>query len=331
MKRRNVVCIGITGVAVGICCLTMAQVTPPVTAQRVNKCTIRVEGEYRYIDSNGIPDHVPGQFPNRGNPNTIQQVDHHFRVPVKPVIKTNPNVGRGALFGVAINGIPFDPGTAEVWNNDFRFHYEALTGKLGGRLGTDDSQAHVQPDGSYHYHGLPFGLLKRLKYDKKMALVAWAADGYPVYAQYAYKKATDAKTALVKLTSGYKLRSGDRSEGPTGPFDGSFLSDYAYDAKNGDLDENNGRTGVTPEFPKGTYYYVLTDTFPFVPRSLKGVPDASFSRRPPMPGGRNGGIPSGPKDDLRASGKFITIVRGRTVYIYSADGLKLISKKEIPD
>ena len=184
---------------------------------------------------------------------------------------------------------------------------------------------------------MPYGLLKRLQYDKKMALVGWAADGYPIYAQFAYKKPNDPKSGLVKLKSSYKLRSGDRTEGPSGPFDGSFNSDFEYNKSFGDLDEHNGRTGVTPEYPKGTYYYVLTDTFPFVPRSFKGVPDRSFFRMPPGggPGGMRGGGgapggPAGPPVSAKASSKFVTIVRGRTVYIYSADGLKLLETRQLP-
>jgi hypothetical protein len=60
-------------------------------------------------------------------------------------------------------------------------------------------------------------------------------------------------------------------------------------AGSGDLDECNGRTGPTPEFPGGTYHYVLTDDFPFVPRLWRGTPDGSFLRRPgagPGPGGK---------------------------------------------
>ena len=47
----------------------------------------------------------------------------------------------------------------------------------------------------------------------------------------------------------------------------------------GDLDEFGGRTGVTPEFPKGTYYYVLTEDYPFIPRKHKGSADPSFSKQ----------------------------------------------------
>jgi hypothetical protein len=58
----------------------------------------------------------------------------------------------------------------------------------------------------------------------------------------------------------------------------------------GDLDETNGRTGVTPEYPNGTYYYVLTDNWPFIPRMFRGTADASFAR----PGGQGGPGPGGP-------------------------------------
>jgi len=312
----------------------------PTVNGETNAVTITVKDGIRTIQSNGIPDHIPGQFPNRGNPNTIRPISHTYMVPVKPTVATTNGTARGALFGVAVNGVPFDPGTADLWNNDFRFHYEALSGQLGGRLGTDESLAHVQPDGSYHYHGLPYALLKRLQYDKKMALVGWAADGYPIYAQYAFKKPNDAKSGLVKLKSSYRLRTGIRTDGPSGPFDGSFASDFAYGRTFGDLDEHNGRTGVTPDYPNGTYYYVLTETFPFVPRSFKGIPNRSFFRMPPGggPGGLRGGGglppgpggPGGPPVSARASSKFITIVRGRTVYIYSADGLKLLETRQLP-
>ena len=38
----------------------------------------------------------------------------------------------------------------------------------------------------------------------------------------------------------------------------------------------NGRIGVTPEFPNGTYYYIITDEFPGIPRYFKGIPSNDF-------------------------------------------------------
>ena len=52
----------------------------------------------------------------------------------------------------------------------------------------------------------------------------------------------------------------------------------------------NGRSGVTAEYPGGTYHYVITASYPFVPRCFAGTPDASFQKGPPGGGpGRPGG------------------------------------------
>jgi hypothetical protein len=52
---------------------------------------------------------------------------------------------------------------------------------------------------------------------------------------------------------------------------GTFVSDWNYVAGSGDLDDCNGRFGVTPEFPTGIYHYYATDTYPYLPRCFKGV------------------------------------------------------------
>ena len=115
-----------------------------------------VRNDYRYIHSNGIPDHKPGQFPNSGNPNRISRQNYQFKMPLHPQKQKKPIDITGYYFGVALNGVPFDPGTAEYWQGDRRWRYEALSGFLN--LGLDDYNAHVQPSGAYHYHGSPVHL-----------------------------------------------------------------------------------------------------------------------------------------------------------------------------
>ena len=267
-----------------------------------------MRGDYRYIDSNGIPNHEVGTFPNHGNPNSISPQTYHRRVPVHPTPAAGDS--RGVDFGVAVNGVMFDPGTAELWNNDRRWHYEALSGEMAhhGSLGMDHNLAHVQPSGAYHYHGLPMGLLTSLNYKSKMVLVGWAADGYPIYGPFCYATANSAKNGLKQLKSSYRLKSGSRpggENGPGGSYDGSFAQDYEFIAGLGDLDEFNGRTGVTPEFPQGTFYYVLTENWPFVPRKFKGEPDQSFRKGPPgggQFGNRGGGQGQGRGQGQRGSG-----------------------------
>ena len=255
---------------------------------------IEIQNGYRTITSNGIPDHATGAFPNPGNPNSIAPQNYHYRVTMTPKLTGTDTPSR--LFGVAINGIPFDPATAELWHNNPQWSYEALSGMLFSRggLGVDSNLAHVQPNGAYHYHGLPMGLLKRLDYTHRMALIGYAVDGFPVYGPNAYTNADDPHSPLKQLKSSYRLKDGMRPSGPDSPggaYDGSFASDYEYVKGAGDLDTTNGRTGVTPEYPQGTYYYVVTANWPFLPRKVKGTPDASFFR--PGPGGGGPGGPGG--------------------------------------
>ncbi len=257
--------------------------------QTKNKVTITVKGKYRYITSNGLPNHEHGDFPNRHNPNTIREQRMNLRVPVKPKINRKITKLDFGPFGVALNGLLFDPGTAEYWQNDFKsgWRYEALSGKLD--LGLDKNNAHVQPNGMYHYHGLPTGLETKLQKKNELTHIGYAADGFPIYARYGYTDANDPKSKLKKMSSSYKLKTGTRPDGPRGKYDGTFVADFEYVADAGDLDECNGRFGVTPEYPKGTYHYYLTEDFPFIPRAFKGTPDKSFQRRGPPPGRRPGG------------------------------------------
>lgn len=265
----------------------LPMVPAPMTAPEV---TVAVEGARRIIRANGLPDHPTGKFPGRGNPNAIAAQRYAFSVAVSPqrAAKTTP-LGMSP-FGVAVNGVVFDPGANEWWNDDRStgWQYEALGG--GRNLGIDPEHAHVQPNGAYHYHGLPTSLVNRLTAGKnQLVLVGWAADGFPIYGPWIPTDANDVNSALKRATPSYRLKAGLRPEGPGGAYDGKFGQDWEFVAGAGDLDECNGRFGPTPEFPAGTYYYVLTEGYPFVPRLWRGTPDASFLRRGPPPGGGPGG------------------------------------------
>ena len=259
-----------------------------------NQVRIEVRGEHRYIYANGIPNHAVGTFPNSGNPNTIAEQEHLYRVPLNPQLTGTITPVRPA-FGVALNGIPFEPGTAEAWNRDRSspWRYEALTGFID--LGMDENNAHVQPTGSYHYHGLPTGLLRHESgttpgmAQAGMTQLGYAADGFPIYGPHGYSDPNDMASALTDMRSSYQLKAGprpdSRPDGPGGAHDGTFTGDFEYVEGAGDLDECNGRFGVTPEYPEGTYHYYITESFPFIPRCVKGTPDESFTRRNEPQGG----------------------------------------------
>ncbi len=257
------------------------------TTSATNTVSIEVRDGYRYIQSNGIPEHATGQFPNARNPNTISPQSYSFRVPAQPELAASITPTSGP-FGIAINGVPFDPGTAEFWQNDRTsgWRYEGL-GTLN--LGMDRNNAHVQSTGAYHYHGMPEGLLEHLSSgDRTMQLVGYAADGFPIYARYGFAEATNPSSSLQELQPSYRLKPGQRSGGPGGSYDGTFVQDYEYIEGLGDLDECNGRIGVTADYPEGTYYYILSTNFPFIPRCFRGTPDSSFQASRPEASPTNG-------------------------------------------
>ena len=238
-----------------------------------NKTKITRSGSYLYIQGNGVPNHKTGQFPNRNNPNSIQSQNHNFRVSLVPQM-ADTLTERVQIIGVALNGIPFEPGTAECYGRSrgqrgpmhtCEWREEAIVNG-NGQLGLDWSNAHVQPDGTYHYHGVPNGLIKMLKQDGvDLVHVGYAADGFKLMVSQGrhYK-------------SSYNLKSGKRPSGaPLGKYDGSYTADYEFVKGLGALNACNG-TYINDEF-----VYFITHDFPFAPRCLMGNSDPSFAHKAP--------------------------------------------------
>ena len=118
---------------------------------------------------------------------------------------------------------------------------------------------------------------------KHSPILGWAQDGYPIYGPYGYSDPKNAGSAVRRIVSSYELRNittrtslpawslpnhtgisqplTSTQYGPavssTYPL-GRYLEDYDYLQGLGDLDQYNGRTTVTPEFPNGTYAYFVT-------------------------------------------------------------------------
>ena len=240
----------------------------------------------RLVTANGLPNHAIGDFPNRHDPAPIRSQKHKLEMPLKPTSVEKPIPLAMWFFGVAVNGVPFEP-SGPFWNSDGNsgWQFEVLHPANAVALGIDCNRAHTQGRGGlYHYHGLPTGLLWQLNAlhsDSPMHLLGYAADGFPIYGPECPGDPTDVKSPTRRLRSSYRMRQGKRKDGPKGRFDGVFVEDFEFVEGHGDLDECNGRTGPTPEFPEGTYYYVLTDEFPFIPRLFRGTPDLSFKHGPP--------------------------------------------------
>ena len=241
-------------------------------------------GETRALSANGIPDHEVGTFPNTNNPNTISEqtvADNFTLLPEESTTATMLGGPRGAT-GYVLNGVKIDADTAgscddsgndcSLAGNSGNWSIEAL-GQTSFNFGTDDNNAHVQPGGAYHYHGMPEGFItKQGGSTTTMTIIGWAADGFPIYARYGYSVASDASSEIKLITGSYQLVSTVSSSRPSTDIYplGTFSQDWEYVAGSGDLDECNGRVGVTPEFPDGIYHYYATDSYPFFQRCVKG-------------------------------------------------------------
>lgn len=244
-----------------------------------------IANDKRTIITNGVPDHSFGSPLDKIMANEVT-----WTMDATPSLanQTTPVLGMSRIdfqFGVALNGVKLDPEAAFPFENtsngelNYNWMLEATNNTSTTTL--DCNQAHLQANGTYHYHG-DFSSYADEKgiTGNAMVQVGWAADGYPVYYKYAYSVASDANSAIEEMTSSYELKIGER-EGdgvsePCGEYNGRYEQDYKYTEGLGDLDACNGRTGVTPEFPNGTYYYLITADFPLIPRCFSGTPDNSF-------------------------------------------------------
>jgi len=86
-------------------------------------------------------------------------------------------------------------------------------------------------------------------------IIGWAYDGNPIYGPYGYSSITGG--SIRSMVSGYKLNLQPNRPSTTLYPAGFFVEDYEF-IGDGDLDENNGRFCITPEYPNGVYAYFTT-------------------------------------------------------------------------
>lgn len=264
-----------------------------------NAFCFEIQDNIRKCYSNNIPSHEYGPF---GGTGVLVAQEFDYSMCLYPELDNtltylfedleSPQCGGGIVFGVSdigINYSPFarlyfvNPNTLEENTN---FHEEAEF-----ILNMDLNGGHVNTLGRYHYHTAPIDYFLndiQLSETSHSPIVGYAADGFPIYYKYLYTEPNNSESGVSAFNSSYSLREGERNgdgvTAPSGAYDGQYYEDYEYLPSLSELDECGGRFGVTPEYPNGTYYYVLTDNWPYIPRCFKGMyPDNSFKIGPNCP------------------------------------------------
>lgn len=231
-----------------------------------------------WITTDGVPSYNVGPWTQNPNVPTEQNKVWKFTL--------SPSQNTGTLESTAL-------GANGVWSNgvgiynakDGYFWDDTKSEMAVGGTGTwnrnayvfeavsfDACLGHADGSGTYHNHVNPKCLYDYTATTAHSPIIGYAFDGYPIYGAFGYTN-TDGTGAIKRIASSYKLTTNStRAAGPdmTVYAAGSFCEDYEYTVSYGDLDEFNGRTCITPEYPAGTYaYFVTTETngdpaYPFV-------------------------------------------------------------------
>jgi len=303
---------------------------------------------YVYIRTSGLGSFVMGpwyldsqhtqMFPNWPvNQKTL------YRIPRTPTVPASKTSSGGGAIGYFVDGAAmFNSWDAYSYSTVSNVDAQNITGYwnrdayVNESANFDPNNAH-QAGGQYHYHANPPALRYQLgdhvdfnsvtkiytestnTPTKHSPILAWTADGYPVYGPYGYSISNDASSGIRRMISGYVLRNGqfgtsnltlngrktipawsarlfNVSSNQVGPNVagiytlGRYMEDNDYLGDHGiapgtntyDLDEYNGRFCVTPEFPGGTYAY-------FVSVSSNGAPVFPYNIGRGFYGSPNGG------------------------------------------
>ncbi|MDP3276953.1 MAG: YHYH protein [Deltaproteobacteria bacterium] len=193
-------------------------------------CTIRFQ-------SNGIPNHardVEYALPNTGvrvptaatsHPATDPTVAQSYDVTLNtcPVVQATTTATSLGNIAYMISGASLFNGYEGDGTTVALANNFSVTGTMGQQaFFVDACNGHPTPMGQYHYHGLPTCVTAAVDMANGPShILGIAADGFPVYGN------RDIHGAEVTLAQ---------------------------------LDECNGITSATPEFPAGVYHYVLPAT-----------------------------------------------------------------------
>lgn len=248
------------------------------------KTEVTISDEKRIMITNALPNHETGTFPNQGNPNTISAQNKTREIPLNPVYTGESKWAREP--GVALNGVKFEPQTAErfICETGEQYNVEAVQDLLD--LGLDFNNAHVQPTGEYHYHGVPTELVKALDKGEDLIHVGFANDGFPIYysksGKYkpSFQLSKDNRTGDVCSYNRPQVKI-EKKLSDTKP-DGTFVSDWEYVEGLGDLDACNGIK------IDDKYVYLVTNQYPYVGRCLMGAFKSERRGPPPGQGGGQG-------------------------------------------
>jgi hypothetical protein len=219
-----------------------AQITPVI----VNGSVFQVNVNYGGYEYYSIPDLIVEDYSGSGSGAELRAIVTNNKI--RSVIITNPGIGYSSGSTI-IKVVP--SGSNAILDSSVRSLRVNNNARFGDEL-LNESNNKLQ----YSICGY-FDTLRDVLIDngaQHSPIIGWAYDGNPIYGPHGYSDPEDPNTPQKILSSGYQLNSSNVIDRPATFASGFFVEDYQY-TNFGDLDQNNGRFGKTPEFPDGVYAY----------------------------------------------------------------------------
>lgn len=194
--------------------------------------------DWVYVRSSGLAGFIMGPWYLNAQrtqifPNLPVNQETLFRFPRTNAVPSVKTLTGGGQIGIFVDGVAmFNSWDAYSWNG-------SADAGGGGGLGFwnrdayvnegvtfDPGNAHQQQTGTYHYHADPIALrymlgdhvnfnptTKTYSEDTNAPthhspILAWVADGCPLYGPYGYADATNANGSIRRMVSGYVSRNG---------------------------------------------------------------------------------------------------------------------------
>ena len=183
---------------------------------------VEIFDTYCNLSSDNIPNHDFNDSSANFRTN-VAEIDRVFSVKRDPQMAAEISQINGQAWdAVMLNGVVADVRSAGCYKPsesraDADGNTEAGCGQndewtlipleYSTKFGADIHNAHVQPDGTYHYHGNPNAMFDDSPSGDGSPVIGFAADGFPIYGSYIL----DGQTGTYrKVLSGYTLKEGTR-------------------------------------------------------------------------------------------------------------------------
>ena len=230
------------------------------------------------INGNNIPfKTITGKFPNNINTNYINRIPISINLSYYGGINiksAQPTLTLSRTIGIAANGVEFKNPASTAYEKLTSYNFDLVFTNLSG---LDFAGGFPDQQNKYNYYTGQFldngcwdDIFVLNKYyqsssvhsDGHSKIIGIAYDGYPIYGPYGYTEPLDSRSAVKLMESGYtpmtyaQLSATERPPLSSFPL-GTFVQDNVFTGV-GTLDKYNGRYCVTPEYPRGTYAYFIT-------------------------------------------------------------------------